>query len=114
MCAIDNCLRKPVAKGLCAKHYQRLRRRGDANAVLPRGRKKTPDPVRNLFTEMSPRTYFEYRKAMKIVLTLDGEDGWSRAIKDSARANGSLNVSRLSRLAFASICRAIRDGRISG
>jgi hypothetical protein len=40
MCKIDGCNRVPVAKGLCAKHYLRLRRTGDASLVRKTGPKK--------------------------------------------------------------------------
>src|SRR5690606_15532496 len=38
-CAIDGCDTPSVAKGLCGLHYSRVRKHGDANTVLPRGRK---------------------------------------------------------------------------
>jgi hypothetical protein len=42
MCVIDGCDAKPTAKGLCAKHYMRQRRRGSGAAVIrqpPRSRR---------------------------------------------------------------------------
>jgi DNA-binding response OmpR family regulator len=45
MCTIEGCDRKPVAKGLCAKHYMRVRRNGDPNQTRTPGRKCDPSPM---------------------------------------------------------------------
>jgi hypothetical protein len=37
-CSFPDCHAKALAKGLCAKHYMRLRRRGDPAKVGRRGR----------------------------------------------------------------------------
>jgi hypothetical protein len=37
MCKVTDCQRKPVAKGLCAKHYMRVRRCGNPNTIRKRG-----------------------------------------------------------------------------
>ena len=42
-CAIPGCPHEAVAKGLCAKHYMRLRRAGDPMAKLQAGRKAQSD-----------------------------------------------------------------------
>jgi DNA-binding response OmpR family regulator len=45
MCTIEGCDRKPIAKGLCAKHYMRARRTGDPNQTGKPGRKRDPAPM---------------------------------------------------------------------
>ena len=40
MCTIEGCDRKPVASGLCAKHYMRARRTGDPTQTYKPGRKR--------------------------------------------------------------------------
>jgi DNA-binding response OmpR family regulator len=42
MCTIEGCDRKPVASGLCAKHYMRARRTGDPTQTQKPGRKRNP------------------------------------------------------------------------
>ena len=32
-CTVDKCVNKAIAKGLCSKHYQRVRRHGHPNSV---------------------------------------------------------------------------------
>jgi DNA-binding response OmpR family regulator len=45
MCTIVGCDRRPVAKGLCAKHYMRARRTGDPNQTGRPGRRRDPAPI---------------------------------------------------------------------
>jgi DNA-binding response OmpR family regulator len=45
MCTIEGCDRKPVARGLCAKHYMRARRTGDPTQTHKPGRKRDPAPM---------------------------------------------------------------------
>jgi hypothetical protein len=42
MCRIEGCDAKPVAKGLCAKHYMRQRRQGSPDKVGKPGRPCSP------------------------------------------------------------------------
>ena len=42
VCSVENCSRKPVAKGICQTHYMRLYRRGDVNY-------RRPNVVRNFW-----------------------------------------------------------------
>jgi hypothetical protein len=37
-CSIDGCLTMAKSMGLCSTHYERKRRHGDPNLVLPQGR----------------------------------------------------------------------------
>jgi transposase-like protein len=43
-CTIKGCANEAVARGLCAKHYMRQRRRGDPEAAFPPGRQPKPRP----------------------------------------------------------------------
>jgi hypothetical protein len=42
VCQVDGCDGKPVAKGLCAKHYMRARRQGSPDKVGKPGRPLSP------------------------------------------------------------------------
>src|ERR1700687_6088974 len=48
MCTIDGCAANPIAKGLCSKHYMRVRRGGDAS----KKRKKLLDVLRDQFRRL--------------------------------------------------------------
>jgi hypothetical protein len=91
MCRIDGCDREPTAKGLCAKHYMRLRRAGDPNHV----RKSGPKPSENR-SLLTPRARARFAQAMR---TLEDAGGGAeeklQAIRAARRPNGSLNVSKL-------------------
>ena len=50
ICTVDDCLDPVLARGLCAKHYRRLRRHGDTATVKPAGRPR--DPVWDAFRAM--------------------------------------------------------------
>jgi hypothetical protein len=49
MCSIEGCGAKTVAKGLCAKHYMRLKRTGDAVKTGRPGPKPQPHLGREFF-----------------------------------------------------------------
>ena len=99
MCTIEGCARKPVAKGLCAKHYMRDRRTGDANRVRKAGRKKSK--VRSLMPEgWSPRTCTRFVHAMDMLWAACDQGEVKRAIEAATRPNGSLNVSKPLDIAF--------------
>jgi hypothetical protein len=55
MCKIEGCDAKPVAKGLCLKHYMRERRTGHATATHKRGRPAIGDGVDMSTTAFHPR-----------------------------------------------------------
>jgi DNA-binding response OmpR family regulator len=55
MCTIEGCDRKPVAKGLCAKHYMRARRTGDPSQTRMPGRRRDPSPML-MRVDRSPRS----------------------------------------------------------
>jgi hypothetical protein len=66
-CKIEGCEGRATAHGLCAKHYMRLRRTGDA-ATQPRKRGPKPSDwsviVNDMFREWSPRKRATYTRAM--------------------------------------------------
>jgi hypothetical protein len=102
MCSIDGCDAKPVAKGLCAKHYMRTRRHGSAavkHKTGPKpGTKVDSDLDKSLFPEWSPRTIARYTEAERAMRSVP-EEKRKEAILAATRPNGSLNVSALYRLA---------------
>jgi hypothetical protein len=103
MCKIKGCWGKPVAHGLCAKHYMRLQRHGDVNRTLKRGPKPhelTPT-LRQMFPELSPRTFARYMQAMTLLGTYCDGETRKAAIKAASRPNGSLNMSKLLAIAMA-------------
>jgi hypothetical protein len=113
MCTIDGCAAKPIAKGLCSKHYMRVRRGGDASKKRKPGPK--PDKWRvqaRKTSEMSDRTFARCKAALRM-LRGAGIDTVP-FIKAASRPNGSVNVSRLYILAvFAVVAKekAIKDSR---
>lgn len=46
-CSVDGCLSSIVAKGLCKKHYQRMRRNGSPEVLRGRGAKKKHGMIRS-------------------------------------------------------------------
>jgi hypothetical protein len=102
MCSIDGCDAKPVAKGLCAKHYMRTRRHGSAAVKHKTGPKSGTKPDldlnRSLFPGWSPRSVARYTQAMR-AMSFAPEEKRKEAILAATRPNGSLNVSELYRLA---------------
>jgi hypothetical protein len=98
MCKIEGCPDKPIAKGLCAKHYMRERRTGDAKQTRKPGRK--PDAyvalLRGIVGEDfgSPSTFARYTAAMKMLRVVDIKTRQA-AVTAASRPNGTLNVSKL-------------------
>lgn len=114
MCTIDGCAAKPIAKGLCSKHYMRVRRGGDAS----KKRKPGPNPdkwradSRKTLGEMSDRTFARYEPATRMLR--EANIDFKPFFEAATRPNGSFNVSRLYCLAvFAVIAKekAIKDAR---
>jgi hypothetical protein len=98
MCTIEGCDGRPVGKGLCAKHYMRLRRGGDPNVVRKAGRK--PNPLNKFVADYmrsvgwSSRTLARYLRALHM---LEGQPEAVRAetLQRATRSNGSVSVSKL-------------------
>jgi hypothetical protein len=90
MCTIEGCDAKSVAKGLCSKHYMRLKRQGNAGEVGKAGRPKNPgiETYRMLFREWSPRTLSRFIRAVKMTDT----ETLSAIRQRHIRSNGTLNV----------------------
>jgi hypothetical protein len=90
MCTIEGCDAKSVAKGLCSKHYMRLKRQGNADEVGKAGRLKNPgiETYRMLFREWSPRTLARYIRAVKMTDT----ETLGAIRQRRIRSNGTLNV----------------------
>jgi S-adenosylmethionine decarboxylase len=96
MCNIVGCGRASIAKDLCAKHYMRLRRTGDANRVRKPGPKKRAESVkRSSFHDWSPSTQARFDQALRMLVSAGGKEEVERAIKMATRPDGSVNVSKL-------------------
>ena len=94
MCTIKGCDNKPIAKGLCSKHYMRLRRTGKTDERKP-GRPPEPNfHVEHMKThgvDWSQRTFARYARAMDLLSNFHIDD--QKAVIDAAkRPSGSLNV----------------------
>jgi hypothetical protein len=96
MCSIAGCDAKPVAKGLCARHYMRACRTGDPAKTRKPGPKPAPNLAAQLFDDWSPRSQARWTKALKLRQKLKeifGEDCFERANQAATRQNGTLNIS---------------------
>jgi hypothetical protein len=100
MCMMEGCEGKVIAKGLCAKHYMRQRRTGDASQTRKRGPRPSPwlEYLRDLLPEYSPRTRARYAQAMSW-LSPHGQEAMKSAIDAATRPNGTVNVTRLIEIA---------------
>lgn len=111
MCNVKGCRSKAVAKGLCAKHYMRLRRTGDPQEVRRAGRKPSTDLMslfmRKNVPEWSDRTHARYQQAM-VLMSDWNQKSREEVLKTAIRPNGSVNVSRL-----LTLVRMVRMGRMS-
>jgi hypothetical protein len=100
MCSIKGCEDKPIARGLCAKHYMRLRRTGTTDDGRKPGR--PPDEVlaliRTMVSDYSPRTIARYARAMRLLDVLDDKSK-EEIVRDCTRPNGSFNTSKFLMLA---------------
>ena len=101
-CSIKRCGNDAVIKGLCRKHYMRLRRNGDATATKTPGPKpRKADPIeevaRAMVRDRSPRTLARCRRASTLLLALSPEI--RKDYLTTSTADGAVNVSKLLRLA---------------
>jgi hypothetical protein len=104
-CSVPDCGVPAVARNLCAKHYMRARRRGDANSTGKPGRPRSEDylkAVRQWFPDSSPRTQARWARIYRLILALEEckviEDHTAflkTALAVGTRSNGSVNVSRV-------------------
>ena len=102
MCSIEGCDGKTVAKGLCAKHYMRVRRTGDPSKTRPPGPPRKGGLtafLRSKFSDLSPSTQNRHIRAYKVLTAFGGQEALEAAILKASRANGSLNVAAMERQA---------------
>lgn len=104
-CAVDDCTSPVKARELCEKHYRRLLRTGDPHTM------RRPGPVPNTYRgavrktlgEWSARTFQRYWSAVRLLGDLGRESGneglGASVLREAIRPNGSINVSKLERLA---------------
>jgi hypothetical protein len=92
MCSIEGCDAKPVAKGLCAKHYMRVKRQGSPDKTGKAGRPRSPglELARSVFPDYSARTIARHNQAMQM---LGSEALRKDVIQKNRRPDGSINVS---------------------
>jgi hypothetical protein len=102
MCAVEGCEGQPVAKGLCSKHYMRLRRAGDPNITRKAGPKPTElsEFISSQFREWSPRTRARYKQGFRLLASLP-EEIRKETAQRAIRSNGSVNVSKMVGMAAA-------------
>jgi hypothetical protein len=114
-CAHPDCQAETVAKGLCGRHYMRLRRHGDTEKVKKKGRPSgRRAAVLGAFegSGVSQRSLDRYIHAIKLLHThgIDHEP----FIKNATRPNGSMNMLRLEEMAeFAVIEKLYPSNAIS-
>jgi hypothetical protein len=66
-CSVTGCGNAAFAKGLCQKHYARVRRHGDPEGLGERGRPRdeTKAGARDTFAHWSRRKFERYWRARK-------------------------------------------------
>jgi hypothetical protein len=99
-CAHPDCQAETVAKGLCGRHYMRLRRHGDTEKVKKKGRPSgRRAAVLGAFegSGVSQRSLDRNIHAIKLLHThgINHEP----FIKNATRPNGSMNMLRLEEMA---------------
>ena len=103
-CTIPDCSAPACARGMCSKHYMRVRRHGDANAIHHPGRHTDTQltVARSQFPDRSPRTQARFARTLRFESSLRylGEEGYlAKAITAATRPrNGSLNFKKLEEL----------------
>jgi hypothetical protein len=73
-CSVPTCGAHAVARGLCAKHYMRQRRRGDADSTGKPGRPRSEvylKAVRQWFPDSSPRTQARWARIYRLISALE-------------------------------------------
>jgi hypothetical protein len=96
-CTVPDCQSPAVVKGLCVKHYMRLRRHGDPAKVNRPGRKDKDAPVRAQLSDISDRTYARFMRATRLLRGI-GEDA-QPVLARCIRPNGSVNYALFEQLA---------------
>lgn len=96
-CTFPDCQAKAVAKGLCAKHYMRLRRHGDPAKVNARGRRDGDAAARQLMSEVSDRSYARFLRGLRLLRLFEFDV--APVIAKCTRPNRSVNWARFEQLA---------------
>jgi hypothetical protein len=75
MCSVEGCEREARSKGLCAMHYMRQRRHGNAETVAKAGRPTdyAHDIYKEFLPEISARTRSKYAMAIRRLDATFGE-----------------------------------------
>jgi hypothetical protein len=107
-CSIRQCGSKAAARGLCRKHYMRLRRNGDAAVTkLPGPKLRQDDPLeelaRMLVRDRSPRTLARCRRASTLLMALSPKSRKHYVAR--SMVDGAINVSKLLRLVEEEVVR---------
>ncbi len=109
-CSIKRCGNDAVVRGLCRKHYMRLRRNGDATVTKTPGPKpRKADPIeelaRTMVRDRSSRTLARCRRALTLLASLSPEIGDDCG--DASKTDGAVNVSKLLRLVEDEVLRQV-------
>lgn len=101
ICTVDGCDEIARAKGLCARHYTRLNRHGDAAVVNTRGRrrKEIHAMVQQLLRHKPDRASARFQTGLNILIEIVGPDGYDAAVRACTRPNGTVNKAQLRRMA---------------
>jgi hypothetical protein len=108
-CTFADCPAPAVAKGLCAKHYMRLRRHGDPAKVNARGRRDGDAAARKAMSQLSDRTYARFQRGLRLLRLFELDA--APVIAKCTRPNGSINCAMFERVAegMAAMTLAKRD-----
>ena len=108
-CAFADCQAPAVAKGLCGKHYMRLRRHGDPAKVNARGRRDGDAATRKMMSELSDRSYGRFQRGLGLLRLFELDA--APVIAKCTRLNGSTNWAMFERVAESIAAMAVeRDG----
>jgi hypothetical protein len=111
MCSIEGCDGNTTVKGLCAKHYMRVRRTGDPSKTRPPGPPRKAGLtafLRSQFSDLSPSTQNRHIRACKVMTAFGGQEALEAAISKASRANGSVNVAAMERQADLVLSMAVK------
>jgi len=99
MCKIEGCQGKTVARGLCAKHYMRVRRTGDPAVTGKRGRPREQNVHMAMAREVWDENWSERTMARFAAATWNLDQCSAEASvkvwESCRRPNGTTNVSLL-------------------